>query len=236
MRRLRQIATSILYRLRGKLAFEMPFYRESELARLANLFAHVDLESWQGMKVLEVGAGLGNLGAAFEHLGFDVTFSEGRPEYVERMRRQGRNAMVLDLNQTEIAEAGDFDIVLAFGVLYHLSRPERLFKGCARVKVMLMESVVCDAAESVVHRVREQSGWRGHDQALDAQACRPSPAWVEEQASAAGFDLVRDISSPLANWITGCYDWQPQGRGEWRRDGVNLRKMWVLERSSNQSS
>jgi SAM-dependent methyltransferase len=220
-------------RLSGKSIFEARYYRESQLTRLANLFAHVDIEQWRGMRILEVGAGLGHLGEALTQLGFDVTSTDGRPEHVEAMKARGRRAFVLDLDTTGVDEAGDFDVVLAFGVLYHLAQPEQFLRSCGkRARVLLLETSVCDAAEPVIRWVSEPAGWRGTDQALSGQGCRPSPAWVEEMCRASGFDSVRDISSPVANWVIGAFDWEPRDSGEWRRDGVNLRKMWVCEKRS----
>jgi SAM-dependent methyltransferase len=220
-------------RLSGKSIFEARYYRESQLTRLVSLFAQVDIEQWRGMRILEVGAGLGHLGEAFAQLGFDVTSTDGRPKLVEAMRARGRRAFVLDLDTTGVDEVGDFDLVLAFGVLYHLARPEHFLRSCGkRARVLLLETAVCDAAEPVIHWISEAGGWRGTDQALGGQGCRPSPAWVEEMCRESGFDSVRDISSPVANWVIGAFDWEPRDTGEWKRDGVNLRKMWVCERSS----
>ena len=111
-------------RLSGKSIFEASHYRESNLTRLVNLFAHADVERWRGMRVLEVGAGLGHLGDAFADLGFDVTSTDGRQEHVEAMQARGRESSVLDLDLTGVNEAGDFELILAFGVLYHLAHPE----------------------------------------------------------------------------------------------------------------
>ena len=91
LRRLGQLP----YLLGGRTAFETPAYREAGLARLANLFAHADVERWAGYRVLEVGAGLGQLGDGFRHLGFQVTSSDGRAEHVEKMRAMGKEALVL---------------------------------------------------------------------------------------------------------------------------------------------
>jgi SAM-dependent methyltransferase len=217
--------------LTGKSIFELGYYRESELTRLMNLFAHVDLERWRGMRVLEVGAGIGHIGAIFAQLGFDVTSTDGRPEYVEKMRAQGRKAFVLDLDKTDVDKAGDFDLILAFGVLYHLTEPESFLKSCGKkAQVLLLETAVCDAGEPIIYRVAEAKGLCGKDQALNEFGCRPSPAWVEQTCRLAGFHSVRDISNPIANWSKGSFDWEPKNTGEWKRDGVNFRKMWVFER------
>lgn len=220
-------------RLSGKSIFEAGYYRESQQTRLLNLFAHVDLERWRGMRVLEVGAGLGHLGDVFSQLGFDVTSSDGRPEHVEAMRARGRQAIVLDLDNSSVEEVGDFDLILAFGVLYHLARPEEFLKSCGKAaQVLLLETAVCDSSEPVVKWVREAGGWRGKDQALEGLGCRPSPAWVEEVCRDAGFSTVGDISSAVGNWVVGSYDWEIRDTGTWRRGDTNLRKMWVCDKGS----
>jgi len=232
LRRVPFSARILLERLSGKSIFEASYYRESNLTRLVNLFAHADVERWRGMRVLEVGAGLGHLGDAFADLGFDVTSTDGRQEHVEAMRARGRESFVLDLDLTGVNEAGDFELVLAFGVLYHLAHPEEFLHSCGKAaKVLLLETAVCDRREPVVDWVSESGGWRGKDQAVGGRGCRPSPSWVEATCREAGFDTVRDISSPLGDWSSGTFSWEPRDDGEWRRNGVNLRKMWVCERS-----
>jgi hypothetical protein len=231
LRRFPFSARVALERLSGKSIFEVSHYRESNLTRMSNLFAHVDLERWRRMKVLEVGAGLGFLGDAFSSLGFDVTSTDGRAEYVEAMQARGRESFVLDLDKTAVDEVGDFEIILAFGVLYHLAHPEEFLRSCAKnAKVLLLETAVCDRREPVVEWVSEAGGWRGKDQAVGGRGCRPSPSWVEGICHEAGFGVIRDISAPLGDWVSGTFDWESRDNGEWRRDGVNLRKMWVCER------
>jgi len=233
--RLRRVpfgARILLERLSGKSIFEASHYRESNLTRLVNLFAHADVERWRGMKILEGGAGLGHLGDAFAELGFDVTSTDGRQEHVEAMRARGRESFVLDLDRTGVNEAGDFELILAFGVLYHLAHPEEFLQSCGKAaKVLLLETAVCDRRGPVVDWVTESGGWRGQDQAVSGRGCRPSPSWVETSCREAGFDVVRDISSPLGDWSSGTFGWEARDTGEWRRDGVNLRKMWVCERN-----
>lgn len=228
LRRLGQLP----YLLSGRPAFETPLYREATLARLANLFAHADVERWAGYRVLEVGAGLGQLGDSFRHLGFDVTSSDGRAEHVERMRAAGKEALVLDLDAIEASQLAGYDLVLAFGVLYHLSEPERFLAACGEsARVLLLESAVLDRSQPVIERVAEPRGRRGQDQALNAFGCRPSPSWVEQACRRAGFDDVRDISSPIGNWSIGVFDWESRDDGTSGRDGVNFRKMWICQRS-----
>ncbi len=218
--------------LSGVFIFRMGYYRESELARLVNLFAHIDVEQWRGMKVLEVGAGLGYFGRAFSELGFDVTSSDGREDLVEQMRAHGRNAITLDLDNDDLEQAGNFELVLSFGVLYHLSNPEHFLRNCGKsAKALVLETIVCDTDTPVVNLVSERKGWGSKDQALNEHGCRPSPSWIEATLRSAGSNSVRDISSPLANWSKSRFDWEVRNSGEHKRDGVSLRKMWVCEKA-----
>ena len=89
-------------RLLGRSVFEASYYRESQYTRLMNLFAHVDVDRWKGMRMLEVGAGLGHLGEAFQQLGFEVKSTDGRPEHVKAMKSRGLDASVLDLNAATV--------------------------------------------------------------------------------------------------------------------------------------
>jgi SAM-dependent methyltransferase len=228
---------ALVERLSGKSVFETGYYRESELTRLVNLFAFVDLDQWRELQILEVGAGLGHLGDAFAHLGFDVTSTDGRAEHVEAMKSRGRKAFVLDLDDMAAETLGEFDLILAFGVLYHLAHPEEFLLKCGeKAQVLLLETAVCDSSDPVIQWVSEAKGWRGKDQALRGRGCRPSPAWVERVCHAAGFNAVRDISNPIGNWVIGSFDWDSRNNGEWRRDGVNLRKMWVATKEITPSS
>jgi SAM-dependent methyltransferase len=234
MKRLLFNLTHVKDYLTGTPVFELDYYRESVLARLMNLFAYVDLDKWKDMQVLEVGAGFGHIGGIFTQLGFDVTSTDGRPEHVAHMQKRGRKAFVLDLDATGVDEAGEFDLILAFGVLYHLAEPERFLHSCGKkAKILVLETSVSDSFESIIKPIPEKAqGWRGQDQALSSLGCRPSPAWIETTCRAAGFSKIRDVSSAIGNWELGRFDWERRGTNESRRDGVNLRKMWVCEKDS----
>jgi hypothetical protein len=223
--------TPLFHYLLGESIFTVGYYREAELSRLLNLTAHVNIQSWKGYKILETGAGHGAMGKIFLDLGYDVTSSDGREEYVKIMQNQRRKAMLLDVNKQEISDVGVFDVILSFGLLYHIKEPEFFIQSCAKnCKVMVLETVVCDRDDAVLDIVREAGGWRGKDQALDEEGCRPSPSWVEETARKAGFTSVRDISTSVGNWDNGKFDWEHKNNGDWKRDGYTMRKMWLFEK------
>ena len=221
--------------LRGKPIFDLSYYREAELSRLMNLFAHIDLDNYQGMKVLEVGAGIGHIGDIFRSLGFDVTSSDGRKEYVQKMIDNGRKAVVIDLDAIDDKDLEGYDLVISFGVLYHLSKPEHFLKTCAKnVKVLFLETSVSDSEEPMIEYITEKTGWFGQDQALNTVGCRPSPSWIEQKCKEGGFSNIRDVSNQIANWQKAIFDWEAKNSKKWKMNGVNYRKMWVIEKTDNQ--
>jgi SAM-dependent methyltransferase len=213
-------------------------YVEARQARLRNLFAHIDRAKLSKKRVLELGAGSGELGQAFEELGCTVVSVEARSEHLVKLRAQypWREAYAADLEQWDFSCLGYFDAILCFGLLYHLATPAEFLARCARTtNTIYLESIVTDAVEPVVPICEEEDGaLRGSDQAFSGRGCRPSPAWIANELTRHGF-WVRDISTGLANWggdYPSSYDWQPECHGEWRRQNTNLRKMLICTRSA----
>ena len=212
--------------------FTNPVYVEARQARLRNLLAHIDPASLAGKRVLELGSGSGELGQAFVELGCTVVSVDARPEHIMRLRAQypKREAHVADLEQWDFSCLGYFDVILCFGLLYHLATPADFLAECARsTQTIYLESIVIDSAEAVVQVCEEDGSTAGSDQSFSGRGCRPSPAWIATTLANLSFS-VQDISSSLANWggdFPSVFDWQPEYRGEWRRQSTNLRKMFV---------
>ncbi|HTS24401.1 MAG TPA: class I SAM-dependent methyltransferase, partial [Bryobacteraceae bacterium] len=190
--------------------FDNPLYQAARESRLRNLFRCIDAGLLTGKRVLEVGCGTGELGQAFVAAGCRVLSVDGRPEYIEELGRRfpGRQALVMDLENWVPAQLGRFDMVLCFGLLYHLARPAEFLASCSRLAPELyLETVVSDAFEPVCPLVLEE----GSDQACSGMGCRPSPAWLNQTLSGLGFE-VNDISGADANWggsVPSVFDWTP---------------------------
>lgn len=131
-----------------------------------------------GMRVLEVGAGIGD---HTEHLlarGCDVVATEARQENVAILKARFPQAspQLLDLDDPPAVFEGGFDAVLCYGTLYHLSKPAEAIRFMAeKGKLLIMELVVslgkgeavnlCEETEDPVHSVRRLG-------------CRPTREWV----------------------------------------------------------
>ena len=106
-------------------SFATDHYQRHNSRRLEHL-ATLSLDL-AGRKVLEVGAGIGDHTSFFLDRGCRVTALEGRLENVEILKSRFPSVETswLDLDDDEIRHLGRFEIVYAYGVLYHLAEPRR---------------------------------------------------------------------------------------------------------------
>lgn len=81
-------------------------------------------------EVLEIGSGPGLEAQYLEQRGLRVHRSDATPAFVERLRRAGHQARILDVRRDHLG--GPFDAVLANAVLLHLDRAEmdRALRAC----------------------------------------------------------------------------------------------------------
>ena len=134
----------------------------------------------RGKTVLEVGAGLGDHTTFFRDRGCSVTISDARESNLRVARRRylGIETLNLDLNRPVIDLRRMFDVVCAYGVLYHLHRPDAALDFLSRVcrEILLLETIVSRGHEDEVSYVPERA-WL-ESQSVSGYGCRPTRAWV----------------------------------------------------------
>jgi tRNA (mo5U34)-methyltransferase len=175
--------------------------------------------SLQGKRVLDVACNCGGFSTAAaqsgaQHvLGIDIT-----PKYIEQANLLKRalsltNAEfeLMAIEDLDPAEVGTFDVVLNFGILYHLENPVLAMKRLADVaaSVMLVETAIdreggdrptwrMDILEPVEDedRVASTGLWR------TGQVCQlfPTARAVEDLLAFLGFANVRRLEPPLDVW------------------------------------
>lgn len=151
---------------------------EARLSHLASL--GLDLSE---KRVLEVGAGVGNLTGFWHRRGCDVVSTDGRAENVAEFRRRhpGWRVKQANLNVADShASLGRFEIVFCYGTLYHLSHPTVALRSLAAMvtRLFLVESRVFCSDDGSPHKVREG---QGIDQSIDNYGCRPARDWVRTE-------------------------------------------------------
>lgn len=161
-------------------------------------------------RVLEVGAGIGDLTTFFLDRGCTVHATEGREGNFDVLRARYANepnvsTALLDLDPppagfTLPGERGyaTFDVVFCYGLLYHLSRPDLALDFLAnatggdgdttdagrggRGGVLLLESIVKPAGVPGANPWAENAELAGS--AVSGMGSRPSRVWVWEQLRA----------------------------------------------------
>ena len=145
--------------------------RQSHLGSL-----RLDLE---GKTVLEVGAGIGLHTPFFLERGCTVTVTDGRAENVAEIQRRhpGVKTAVVDLEQDRPIELGRFDVIYCYGLLYHLSNPQRALARLADVcdGQLLLETAVSPGTHDELLLVRDPDAF---NQAISGIGCRPTRLWI----------------------------------------------------------
>ena len=145
--------------------------RQSHLASLG-----LDLK---GKSVLEVGAGIGLHTPFFLERGCTVTVTDGRAENVAEIARRhpGVKTAIVDLEQDSPIELGRFDVIYCYGLLYHLSNPQRALARLADVcdGQLLLETAVSPGTHDELLLVRDPDAF---NQAISGIGCRPTRLWI----------------------------------------------------------
>lgn len=116
-----------------------------------------------------------------------------------------------DIQDSGITALGSFDVVLCFGLLYHLEDPFRAIRHLRALtsKIMVIESMVIPDRAPVARLVDEGLG---EDQALRYVALVPSEAGLVKMLYEAGFGSVL-----RSRRVPGHEDYRPTLRARRRR-------------------
>ncbi|QDU71643.1 class I SAM-dependent methyltransferase [Mucisphaera calidilacus] len=140
-----------------------------------------------GRRVLELGAGIGELTHFWLDRGCSVVSVEPREAnaVVYRERYAAESAAEVRVADLDDPPAWDetFDVVFAYGVLYHLSRPLEALRWMAERcgETMVVSTCVALGDEDRI----EMEGEHAHcpSQAVSGTGCRPTRAWVVNRLS-----------------------------------------------------
>lgn len=181
-----------------------------------------------GRTVLEVGAGIGDHTSFFLDRQCTVTSTDARFRNVELLQKRYPEiaARVVDLDEPplfiDLAE-----IVYCYGLLYHLSYPERAieFMGRASTGLLLIQTCVSRGSEEALNPVEEDA--RDPSQSISGRGCRPTRAWVLAR--------LRD-HFPYA-YVTATQPWHPEFPLDWTRDSGEsfTRAVFVASRTAIES-
>ena len=132
-----------------------------------------------GRTVLELGAGIGDHTSFFLDRDCRVCTSDGRLELLEILRGRYPSLRIEHIDLDEDCPLVDvFEIVYAYGVLYHLKDPVRGLDTMARLcsSLLLLETCVSPGNDLSVNLVSENAHFAS--QAVGGVGCRPTRPWV----------------------------------------------------------
>jgi 2-polyprenyl-3-methyl-5-hydroxy-6-metoxy-1,4-benzoquinol methylase len=204
-----------------------PSYHSWRATRINKLLEVYGVDWFAGKRLLELGCGHADLGAFFAEIGAKVLSVDGRKEnvnFAKLKHRRMRNLQieVADLD-TEFPQFDHYDLVLHFGLLYHLSDVDSHLKQCWDLaNEIMLETVVCDLIDPD-YIVYFAGNRLINEESLSGVQNRPSPSYIERLACVAGFEIdryfTRDLNSGLFT-----YDWVHKNNGD--LGGWYQRRMW----------
>jgi SAM-dependent methyltransferase len=143
------------------------------------------------LTAIDVGCGLGYFSQFLKSLGFQVTAVDGRAENVAEGRRRYPDINFSTANAEDLLslKLPGFDLVLCFGLLYHLENPFRAIRNLYAVtnKVLLVEGMCIPGGRPAMELLDEGPF---DDQGLNFVAFYPSEACLVKMLYRSGFPFV----------------------------------------------
>jgi len=223
----RSIETSNTQPTCGPETFDRPEAVEINRARMSHLDSLQLLLDHR--TVLDVGCGVGHLAQFFVAKGCRIVCVDARSDNIVRLAKlyPGVKAYVANVETDPLERFGAFDIVFAYGLLYHLENPLAALRNMASVckELLLLETMVCDHSLPVL-RLEDESC--ASNEGLRGIGCRPSPSYVVLALNRIGFPFVYAPKEPPRH-----RDFQFEWKNslDWWREGHPLRCIFVASRN-----
>jgi SAM-dependent methyltransferase len=184
--------------LASEFVFDQPYATEAVEAKQEPLRELVPfLKRELGLETaLDAGCGVGYFSSFLFQHGFRVVAFDGRQGNVAEASKRHREVTFCkaDVEDASVLKLGSFDLVLCFGLLYHLENPFRAIRhlhGLTK-RVLLLESV-CVPSEVPVLCLRDEPVLE--DQSLTEVAFYPSEPCLVKMCYRAGFGRVYRLTS-----------------------------------------
>lgn len=174
--------------------------------RVDFILEHYPADFFKGKRVLELAPYNGYIGYRFSLMGAQVHCIEGRQANVDNIRR---TFPALSVEQADLDRPdwpwGKWDIIINFGLYYHLQNyhREHMVNCLQNCNLMFFETVVYDSSEPELF-VRSESG---DDQSLTDVGGNPSTSYVENILRENGATFTK-YSTPKLNGNGHHYDWK----------------------------
>ena len=162
---------------------------------------------------LDVGCGVGEFSKFLLGLDFSVVGVDGREENIREAQRRYPQIRFRTANAENLplAELGSFDLVLCFGLLYHLENPFHAIRNLYSLtsKVLLIETMCAPSLEPLMQLVDEG---KSENQGLNYVAFYPSEACLIKMLYRTGFPYVYGFAKLPDHELFRASFWQRKQR------------------------
>ena len=204
-------------------------YYEWRMKRIRTILEIYGIE-WEGRRVLELGGGLGDIGAFFAQLGAEVLSLEGRQSNVNFANLKYRTfknfkSVCYDLEK-DFTNYGSFDVILNLGLIEAIQNINPLLECSVKMSDnIVVETMVCDSADpnKIVYVTRDV---KGIDSGIRPRHSRPSPFYIERFFKEHGYEAERYFTQDL-NTKTHFYDWEHTNDGSVKE---GMKRFWNFRR------
>jgi 2-polyprenyl-3-methyl-5-hydroxy-6-metoxy-1,4-benzoquinol methylase len=152
-------------------------YNDWIISRINGVKKYISPDFFKGKTLLELGCGYADIGNMFHELGAIVTSSDAREEHLQVVKQRYPHLTTLQIDGENISRIDKYDIILHWGLLYHLNEIEDHLEEIAKkCDVLLLETEVSDSDDIKFYISSRECGY---DQAFHNVGIRPSPSYVE---------------------------------------------------------
>jgi hypothetical protein len=201
------------------------YHSDWQVNRINFILSKYPKEFFKDKNILELGAFNGYIGAYFQSLGANVHCIEGRQENVNQIKLDYPQLSVECSNlDVDYWNFGKWDIIINFGLYYHLEHNHKLHLiNCLNnCNLMFFESVIFDSNKPVLFYRNES----GIDQSLGSTGGNPSTSYISNILNSHDV-LYKKFSDKSLNGNLHHYDWVDANSQVLDQ---YARRFWVIQR------
>jgi len=206
--------------------FNGPWYKPWRMVRMMKLCKLMGGKEWfKGKRTLELGCGHGHVSKMLKNWGANPLATDGREWSLEATKYYWPDLEIKLVDQTKNYDLGKFDLVIHWGISYHLP-PDKweydLVCAAGHAPVMSYECEVVDSSDS--KWAKPNATDKGLDKSLTDLGTFLSPAAIERCFGEMGCNFKRYDDEDL-NSGANRYSWPETDSGIWR---VGQRRFWMI--------